>query len=104
MDFKAKPNKNFEFDCNWASKDIDVRSVIEDNYFVVQIVISIQSLKNLSLLKEDEIETGIFRAKYNKEKDNSFQPTWISWVKPDSETPNFHIPSSFGVLVLEDYK
>ena len=34
--------------------------------------------------------------------DDNSKIRWISWVKPGSETPNFHIPSSFGQLNLKD--
>ena len=35
------------------------------------------------------------------ERENSnFEPIWISWVNPDTESPNFHTPTSFGVLYL----
>jgi hypothetical protein len=101
MDFKAKPNKKFDFQWNWPSEEIEVKSTIESNYFIVEIAITIKSLRDLNLLKNDSLETGIFRAKYNKQIDNTFQPTWISWVNPNTETPNFHTPSSFGVLELE---
>ncbi|QOD62336.1 endoxylanase [Polaribacter haliotis] len=102
MDFKAKPNKNFDFNWNWPSKDIEVKSEIEANYFIVEIAITLQSLKNLNLLKKGKLETGIYRAKYNQQKDKSFKPTWIPWIDPNTETPNFHTPTSFGILTLEN--
>ncbi|TXD65855.1 endoxylanase [Polaribacter glomeratus] len=101
MDFKAKPNKEFDFNWNWPSQEIEVKSTVHKNYFIVEIAISIQSLKDLKLLKNGLIETGIYRAKYNQQKDNSFLPTWITWVNPKTETPNFHISNSFGVLKLK---
>lgn len=101
MDFKAKPNKEFDFNWNWPTQDIEVKSTIEPNYFVVEIAITIQSLKDLHLLKNGKIETGIYRAKYKQQKDNTFKPTWIPWVNPNTETPNFHTPTSFGVLTLK---
>lgn len=104
MDFKAKPNKNFDFNWNWSSKDIEVKSTIEPNYFIVEIGITLQSLQELGLLKNGQIETGIYRAKYNKQQDASFKPTWISWVNPNTETPNFHIATSFGLLMLENQR
>jgi len=100
MDFIAYPNKNFDFNWNWPKNDITVKSNIQKNFFTVEGSISLGSLRKFNLIKENKIETGIFRAKYNKQKDSTFKPTWISWVNPKSETPNFHIPSSFGVLHL----
>jgi len=104
MDFKAHPNKKFDFNWNWPDNDIKVVSQRNENYFTVRIAISIQSFKDLSLLKENRIETGIYRAKYNKiENEKEYQPTWITWVDPNTDEPNFHIKSSFGVLELDDF-
>ncbi|TCN59119.1 endoxylanase [Flavobacterium circumlabens] len=100
MDFKASPAKRFDFDWNWPENDITVKSNIKENYFVVEIAISIQSLKNFHLIKDNNIEAGIYRAKYIKAANNLFEPIWISWVNPNTETPNFHIASSFGTLTL----
>lgn len=103
MDFKARPNKEFDFNWNWQTEEIDVKSSLNQDHFIVEIAISIQSLKDLNLLKNGLIETGIYRAKYKQQKNNTFQPTWITWVNPDTATPNFHTPTSFGMLELEDY-
>lgn len=100
MDFIAYPGKKFDFDWNWPENDLTVKSAIKENYFVVEIAISIQSLKNFNLIKGNTIEAGLYRAKYEKQPDNLFEPTWISWVNPNTETPNFHIASSFGTLTL----
>ena len=104
MDFKAHPNKKFDFNWNWPDNDMKVVSQRNENYFTVRIAISIQSFKDLSLLKENRIETGIYRAKYNKiENEKEYQPTWITWVDPNTDEPNFHIKSSFGVLELDGF-
>lgn len=98
MDFKAKPNKDFDFDWQWPTEDLKVSSYVASDYFTVEIAISIASLKKLDLIQNNCIETGIYRAKYNEQADGSFEPTWIPWVNPQTETPNFHIASSFGKL------
>jgi len=100
MDFIAYPNKNFDFNWNWPKNDLTVKSHINSNNFTVEIAISIISLKNLNLIKGNKIEVGIFRAKYNEQENSIYEPTWISWVNPNTESPNFHTPTSFGVLNL----
>lgn len=100
MDFKAQPNKQFDLDWNWPSSEIDVKSSINENCFIVEGAISITSLRKLDLIKDDKIETGLYRAKYYKQNDGTYDPTWITWVNPNTESPNFHTPSSFGVLKL----
>jgi len=101
MDFIAYPGKKFDYDWNWPENDIEVKSHTKEDHFVVEIAISIQSLKNFHLIKNDNtIEAGLYRAKYKKQQNKLFEPTWISWINPNTETPNFHIASSFGTLTL----
>ena len=101
MDFIAYPNRNFDYNWNWPKDDIAVKSAINETYFTVEGEISIKSLENFNLIKDgNKIETGIYRAKYNSKDNINFEPTWITWVNPNTETPNFHIASSFGVLEL----
>ncbi|SHG44655.1 Carbohydrate family 9 binding domain-like [Flavobacterium fluvii] len=102
MDFMAHPNKNLDFSWNWPKDDIVVKSSVKEDSFTVEGSISIQSLNDFNLIKNNKIETGIFRAKYSPDKSGNFEPTWITWVNPNTETPNFHIASSFGILILKE--
>lgn len=101
MDFIAYPNKNFDYEWNWPKNDISVKSSKNNNSFTVEGAISIASLKKFNLIKDNRIETGIFRAKYNSTDAIHFEPTWITWINPNTKTPNFHIASSFGTLLLK---
>lgn len=104
QDFIARPNRQFDFTWNWPKEDIVVKSHITDTYFTVEIVLSISSLNKFQLLQNDGyIEAGIYRAKYNQQSNGDFEPTWITWVDPQTETPDFHIASSFGKLKLEHF-
>lgn len=100
MDFIASPKKKFDFDWNWPENNLLVKSSIKSDHFIVEFSVSIQSLKNFHLIKDNVIEAGIYRAKYIKQENKLFEPTWITWVNPNTETPNFHIASSFGTLTL----
>lgn len=102
MDFIAYPNKNLDFSWNWPKEHIAIKSSVNKDSFTVEGSISIQSLNDFNLIKENKIETGIFRAKYSPDKNGNFEPTWITWVNPNTDTPNFHIASSFGTLILKD--
>jgi len=103
MDFMARPDKQFDFNWNWKHQEIEVKSAVSTTFFTVEIAISLSSMTNLGLLKNGRIETGIYRAKYNRLEDGNFDPTWITWVDPNTKMPNFHISSSFGVLELEEF-
>lgn len=100
MDFKAYPNKVFDFNWKWCRNELMIRSSIQDSFFCVEVSITLNSLREKNLLKGNLMETGIFRAKYKKNVDGNMKPIWVSWVKPNTKTPNFHLPSSFGVLEL----
>jgi Domain of unknown function (DUF1083). len=100
MDFKALPNRVFDFNWNWPENNLIVKSHSHSNGFIVEGSISRASLEKLNLIQNNKIETGIFRAKYEKVDASTYEPIWISWVDPKTETPNFHIASSFGTLIL----
>ena len=100
LDFKANPERNFEFEWNWPKNELTVKSDIQNEFFTVEGAISIASLKKLDLIKNNVIETGIYRAKYNKTENLIYEPTWISWVNPNTKLPDFHTPKSFGKLNL----
>jgi hypothetical protein len=102
MDFIAYPNKNFDFNWDWPKNNLVVKSTVNANSFTVEGSISIESLQSFNLIKNNTIEIGIFRAKYTKTQNEGIQPNWITWVNPNTDTPNFHIASSFGVFVLKE--
>lgn len=101
MDFKAHPDKDFDFSWKWPKKDLQVKTSRDQTSFSVAGQISMQSLSDLNLIQNNTIEAGIFRAKFSLVENLQYQPTWISWVNPNTETPNFHIASSFGKFVLK---
>ncbi len=103
MDFRARPLRQFDFDWNWPAKNIEVRSVIQPDCFIVEIVLNIDFLKELGILKNGQLETGIFRAKYEQQEGGSYKPIWITWVDPKTKTPDFHSAFSFGRLRLLDF-
>ncbi|GAA4296001.1 sugar-binding protein [Aestuariibaculum suncheonense] len=100
LDFKANFYRNFDYHWNWPKDEILVKSSVENEGFIVEIALSKASLLNLGLLNNNIIQTGIYRAKYNHTNKGVMKPTWISWVDPNTEEPDFHIASSFGVLEL----
>jgi len=100
MDFKARDYRNFDFNWKWPKDHLLVKSSFNPNGFCVEGKISVNSLKELNLLNDNKIETGIYRAKYQKMQEQ-MKPTWITWVNPNTEKADFHIASSFGILKLD---
>lgn len=104
QDFIARPNREFDFSWGWPKEAIEIRSYITETFFSVEVAISMESLNQFKLIQKDgSIEAGIYRAKYNQQQNGQFAPTWITWVDPQTDTPDFHIASSFGKLKLDNY-
>ncbi|QLC65465.1 endoxylanase [Flavobacterium sp. LPB0248] len=100
LDFEARPDKIFDYDWKWAENHIKLASSKDEVSFTVAGSISIASLKELDLIHDNSIETGVYRAKFVKGKSGNYEPIWITWVNPNTTEPNFHIASSFGKFVL----
>lgn len=103
LDTKATFGQKVDFDWTWPANQLIVKSSMDEHGYWVEGSISFASLRNLGLYHDDNIlRTGLYRAEYITGPNGRVSPKWISWIKPDSKTPNFHIPSSFGTLVLNE--
>ncbi|MEN2412839.1 carbohydrate-binding family 9-like protein [Flavobacterium mesophilum] len=100
LDFHALPNKVFDYNWKWPEDHIELESSTDEVSFTVAGTISMASLKELDLIQGDIIEAGVYRAKFSKDENDNYEPTWITWVNPNTEEPNFHIASSFGKFLL----
>ncbi|MDQ1164953.1 carbohydrate-binding family 9-like protein [Flavobacterium sp. SORGH_AS_0622] len=100
LDFEARPNKKFDYEWKWPEEHIKLYSSKDETSFTVAGKISIASLKELDLIHNNSIETGVYRAKFSKDENQNYEPTWITWVNPNTPEPNFHVASSFGKFVL----
>ncbi|MGW9686135.1 carbohydrate-binding family 9-like protein [Flagellimonas sp. 2504JD1-5] len=105
LDFAASHYRIFDDNWTWPKGHLfTVGKILKDGYRL-DMVISKQSLRDLGLLKEGILEAGIFRADTDelpdaKNPDNDFK--WITWVDPKTKDPDFHVPTSFGQLLLSE--
>jgi hypothetical protein len=102
LDYKAEHYRKFDFHWSWPAGELIVKTHRADGGYTIEVAVSKRSLDSLGLLEGKLLQAGLYRADCVdlKEKQATFK--WISWIRPDSETPDFHIASSFGVLTLED--
>lgn len=98
MDYKAEFYRKFDY--SWKISETTVRAEYSLNGYKVWGCINLETLKNLNVLHGNTIEAGLFRGKCLRNENSDISFKWISWVKPESETPDFHIPSAFGYLEL----
>ena len=101
LDTEANFYKKIDLDWTWPAEHLVVKAQRDRKGYWVEGSISFASLRNLGLYNDDGIlRTGLYRAEYVTQADGVVRPQWISWIQPNSELPNFHIPSSFGILEL----
>jgi hypothetical protein len=102
LDYQATYHRKFNAAWSWPKADLQLKTSATKTGYFVEFALSKASLRTLGLLKDEKLQAGLFRADCLREGQNIDNFKWVSWVKPDSKTPDFHIPSSFGVLLLED--
>src|SRR5690606_31780706 len=86
---------------DWPEGHIAVKTSIDKTGYWLEGAISLESLRQLGLYHDDGIlKAGLFRGEYLPGQDEKPEIRWISWIHPDSEKPDFHIPSAFGELHL----
>lgn len=95
LDNKASYHRQMDYQWSWPG-GLSLQSRLKQGGYIVEGSLTKESLHTLDLIKQDSIQTGIFRADYYDS--SSPKAKWISWVHPDSKQPDFHIPSAFGLL------
>ncbi len=102
LDTEGRFYRDIDFDWNWPEGQLVLKASIDSKGYWVEGSISFQSLRQLGVYKDDHIlKVGLYRGEYVTEANGDIITKWISWVQPDAEQPDFHIPSSFGILQLE---
>ena len=100
MDYEAHNYRKFDF--NWNFKDLKLATSVGKDSYRVEGSISLKTLRKLGLISpEGEIRMGVYRADYFD--DAGERVIWSSWIVPDAAEPDFHIPSSLGILKLENF-
>lgn len=102
LDYEGTFHRKFNLDWSWPAGQLIIKTQQRKDSYTVEFAISKSSLESLGLLQNKTLQAGLYRADCAVNAEGSTQFKWISWVKPASRTPDFHIPSSFGVLRLED--
>jgi len=101
FDSKGEFGKYIDQEYDFPRGGLSFKGKIDQNHYSLEGRLDLKILQELNLINSDNsLMIGLYRGEYftvdGKEKTH-----WISWVIPDSETPNFHIPSSFGKIILQ---
>jgi len=102
LDYIARFYRDSDFDWSWPEGHLEIKASVNDKGYIVEGRISMESLKDMEILQNNEMITGLFRGDYNHISQEETEVTWITWVHGGSEKPDFHIESVYGKLILQD--
>jgi hypothetical protein len=91
-----------EMNWDWRCEGLQLTAQIDNNHYTVSGSIPLDTLRQLKVLRSREMHAGIYRAEFHHKPDGSVHSGWMPWVNPNTERPDFHVPTSFGVLELVD--
>lgn len=97
LSIKADSQKNR--DVSWDMQTLETKGNLTDKGYVLEGKIALKELRDLDLIHDNKIQTGVYRAEFSIINGKEVAQ-WITWVDPKTEKPNFHINSSFGTFVL----
>ncbi len=102
LDYRSNYYRQPEFDWEWPEEDLVVFASINPSGYIVEGQISLNSLREMNILEDGKIEAGVFRGDFSNV--GSIDPVvrWITWINPDTEKPDFHVPTAFGALILQE--
>ncbi len=100
--YRARTYRKFEDD--FQCQGLEVSASISGSRYTVEGSLPLATLHALGVLQAGarELLAGLYRAELSHLPDGSVHFGWMSWVDPKTEIPDFHVPTSFGVLELID--
>ena len=100
-DYHASYYRKFNPAWHWPLGHLKIFASQTGSGYIVSGAITLKSLADLNLIHNNTIFAGLYRGKCIEASTTAENMKWISWVKPESPVPDFHIPSSFGIFQLE---
>ena len=103
LDYAAQYHRQMHWD--WSIEDLELESEMRADGYSVAGSLSLAELDGLGCIQRGEdgsrfLIAGVYRAEFHRSEQGEVMQDWISWVDPQTPTPDFHVPSSFGRLVL----
>lgn len=98
-DYRATYHR--QFDLSWHFPNLKLAGKVSDGGYSVEGSLPLADLRDMKCLVGDQMITGVYRAEFSHGKDGKVIQDWISWIRPSTETAEFHTPSSFGTFVFD---
>lgn len=98
LSYRGRYYRDLQFD--WKPpKGFSVIGKIVPGGYSVEGKIPLQFLNDF--VREDgTLYFGTYRAEFSKGKDGTLVMNWLTWIDPQTESPDFHMPSSLGKLKI----
>ena len=94
LDYKASHYRKFDYE--WDLENLVVKSKINPDGYILEGKIPLAFIKSIMDSKsEQSVYLGLFRGEFDSLEWNEKTINWISWIRPKSIKPDFHIPSAF---------
>ncbi len=101
LDYKAEYYRIFDRDWQWPY-DLKIETQIHENFYTVSGQFQLDTLRRMELLHGNEIQIGLYRGHCIHIQNGKAEIRWSTWVDPKTSTAEFHLPSSFGTMILEN--
>jgi len=104
LSYETRHHRQFNWD--WLCPGLQVWAKLTERGYDLEGVIPMETFRKLNCLHQKNgqqyLKAGLFRAEFSHgEEGGPVIEDWISWIDPSGETPDFHVPSAFGVLEFE---
>jgi hypothetical protein len=98
LDYIGRFHRQFDF--SWEFNDVKHKSSYTSDGYQVEAAISLQALYDLDLISDDAFYGGVYRADFHYDQDSTVVHVYASWLDPQVEDPDFHVPASLGIFKL----
>ena len=98
--YEARYHRRFNWD--WRCEGLALTAAIDGDRYRVEGSIPLATLRSLGVWEpgNTEFHAGVYRAEFSHTPEGEVHQGWMAWVDPGTETPDFHLPASFGVFEL----
>lgn len=105
LDYEGRFHRKINWD--WRCSGLMVKASLTDSGYRVQGAVPMSTIKQLHCLHRDEkglfLCAGLYRAEFSHAPDGkAVVEDWMSWIDPEVAEPDFHVPTSFGVIRLRE--
>ncbi|WP_254527026.1 MULTISPECIES: sugar-binding protein [unclassified Sphingobacterium] len=94
LDYRASHYRKFDY--GWDLESLEVKSKIKPDGYILEGKIPMDFIKSIMDSSSGQsVYLSLFRGEFDSLEWNEKSINWISWIRPTSIKPDFHIPSAF---------